>query len=243
VLGFILGYMMNVKLKLKSLESSERPREKLINLGADNLTDVELLAIIIRAGGNDNSVLELSRALISSFKGLRGLVNTDINQLTSFKNIGLAKATSIKAACEIGLRISMKLHENKYEIKKPEDVFKFMRKCFYEKDKEYLYLISLDTRSKVISRNLISIGTINETLVHPREVFRQALINNATSIILVHNHPSGDATPSDDDLSITERLYKAGINMGIAVVDHIIMSNDSYVSIKAFNMHRKEVNK
>ena len=227
---------------LKEIMASERPRERLHKLGSSALSDSELLAIILRSGGKANSVLNLASQILARFGGIKGLLNADFHQLLTLKNVGYAKACSIKALSEIALRMCMDDFEKKVNIKKPADVFTYMRKDFYKKDREHLYLISLDTRSNILSKDLLSTGTINETLVHPREVYRTALYKNAASVILVHNHPSNDPTPSNDDIRVTERVAKAGINMGIALVDHIIICDQTFASLKSLNLLKgKEV--
>lgn len=227
---------MSESLRVKDLIITDKPRERLILQGASALSDSELLAIILRSGGPKNSAIDLARKILKEFGGLKELINVDVNQLITFKNIGVAKATSIKSVCEIALRINLSMEEKRLEIKNPEDVFQLTRKEFFAQKKEHLYMISIDSRNRYICKNLISVGTINETLIHPREVYRQALLNNAVSIVLVHNHPSNDPTPSIEDIKVTERLAKAGVSLGIALVDHIIVSDNSFVSIKSLNI-------
>jgi DNA repair protein RadC len=221
---------------IHDLDNREKPRERLINTGADSLSDTELLAIILRVGGKKESVLELARKILLEFGGFHGLIEVSVEQLLAFKNIGFAKAVSIKALCEIALRINLTEKKKSTSIKTPEDVFKLINKELYGKRKEKLYLISLDARNKVISKDVVSIGTISEALVHPREVYKQALLRNAVSIILVHNHPSSDTTPSTEDILVTERVAQAGVLLGVSLVDHIIVSDTDYCSLKALNL-------
>lgn len=220
--------------KIKNLKIDEKPREKLIQKGPANLSDTELLAIIIRSGGADKSVLDTARELLSNFSGLKNLLEADFEQLRETKNIGVAKATALIALKEICLRYlesEIKAAEVK-SINKPEDVYKLYVKTLYNKKKEELHLISLDSRNNIISKDLVSIGTVNETLVHPREVYKLAISKHAASVILLHNHPSGDTRPSDNDISVTKRLAKAGILLGISLIDHIIITNNSFCSLK-----------
>ena len=221
---------------LKTVSPKDRPRERLAALGGEALSDIELLSIILGSGGKNESVFELSAKILSGLKGFKGLYKTDYSRLISIKNIGKAKASSIKASCEIAKRIFTEKETTKININKPKDVYETVKRFFFNKEKEHLYLLALDSRNKLISIDLISIGTVNETLVHPREIFKSALEKNAVSIILVHNHPSGDANPSQDDIKITERIHKAGMNIGIALLDHLIVTNTSWVSLKSLNL-------
>lgn len=227
---------MKLNLKIREMLDSEKPRERMLASGVGSLSDTELLAIILRTGGAGRSALGLSSEVLAEYGGFKGLINADIQELITKKHFGEAKACSIKAACEIALRISSQMSVDKVYVGKPGDIYEFMKKDFYAKLNEHLFLISLDAKSKVISKDLISVGTINETLIHPREVFRKALAKNAVSIILVHNHPSGDTQPSQDDINVTHRILKVSITMGITLVDHIIVSDKSFTSLKALNL-------
>ena len=204
--------------------------------GVSILTDEELLALIIHSGGKDLSAVGLSREMLKSHGGLKGLVSLGYERLIGIKNINNAKACSILAACEIGLRLSDKSRDGLRQINGPQEVFELIRKDIFQKDKEHLFLLSLNTRNKLLAKDLISIGTVNETLVHPREIFKKALIRNAVKIILVHNHPSGDPNPSTEDIKITERIAKSGKEVGIPLVDHIIVCNNDFTSLKALNI-------
>jgi DNA repair protein RadC len=221
---------------IKDLHSSNKPRERLIKNGPQSLSDIELLSILLNTGGNNISALTLASQILRDFKNFKELHQCDMEQLTSIKNVGLSKAATIKAACEIALRMQGVQEKEKVEITSPKDVYMATKNLFLGKNKEHLYIITLDTRNKIISTDLISVGTINETLVHPREVFRHSLIKNAVSIILIHNHPSGDSKPSKNDIAVTERLIKVGVNIGIAVVDHIIVADEEYTSLKTLKL-------
>lgn len=223
-------------MKIKDLQKEEKPREKMIEKGPDVLTDVELLAIIIRSGGKNNSATNLSRELILKFGNLKNVLTADITQLTSVKNIDIAKATSIKAVEEISKRFLTPLKEENIKIKSPKDVYDLIRKEILNKEEEYLFLICLDCRNRLISKEIISKGTINETLIHPREIFKKALNKNAYSIILVHNHPSNEPDPSDEDIKVTKRIFRAGIDMGIPLTDHLVVTNNDFISMKAQNL-------
>ncbi len=230
---------MSTDLSLNNLNLQDRPRERLLKQGAAALTDAELLALVLRSGGKSSSVLVLAHKILNEFGGLLGLFTTDIAKLIKLENIGIAKATSILALAEICMRVKFVTNTKNPVITGPKDIFTLLRKEFYGKTKEHLYLVSLDSRNKVISADLVSIGTLNESLIHAREVFRIALTKNAASVILVHNHPSGDPTPGNSDIEVTERMNSAGQILGIAVLDHVVVCNDSFASIKAMNVFDK----
>ena len=223
------------KNSIKSLNNNEKPREKMIKNGIQNLTNEELLAIILRSGGKDTSAIELARFLLKKHTSFKKFLNIEFEELIQTKHVGVAKATSIKAACEIALRILDKSTEVK-KISTPEDVYKLMYKDLYGKQQEYLYVINLDNKNVPISKDILTIGTINQTLITSRDVYKKALSKNATSIILTHNHPSNDPTPSKEDIVTTETIADAGKKIGIPLLDHVIFSDTNYVSLKALNI-------
>jgi len=223
-------------MKIKDLQRDEKPREKLIDKGVEALTNVELLAIILRSGGKYCPATNLARDLLNKYSGFKNLLNVDIQELINFKNIGYAKASSIKVIGEISKRSLIDTQTLGKVIKKPEDIYLLIKNDIIGKDQEYLYLVSLDSRNKVISKDLISKGTLTETLIHPREVFKKALAKSAASIILVHNHPSNEPNPSQDDLKVTRRIAKVGIEIGIPLTDHLIVTNTDFTSMKAHNL-------
>ena len=226
---------MEGNLKIQDLMDYDKPRERLLSAGAASLSDRELLAVVLRSGGKSGSVISLASTILSDLGGFKGLMTADIHQLLGYRDVGIAKAASIKALGEISLRVQSLEEIRKAKMQCPLDVFNLLRKDFYAKSKEYLYVVSLDARRYVISRSLISIGTVSETLIHPREIFMQALFKNAVSIVLAHNHPSGDPNPSFQDISITKRVARVGVVLGIPLVDHVIVANDQFVSMKASN--------
>lgn len=214
--------------KITELSKIERPREKLIHYGPEKLSNSELLAILLRSGKQGENVVELSNRLLKKF-GAKNLPNLTYNDLKGFSGLGPAKACEIVACFELSRRL---LKDKKSEIYlKPEDVWEQLKDLRNHK-KEHFLVIYLDTKNQEIKKEVISIGTINENLVHPREVFEPAIRDLATQIILVHNHPSGDVTPSEEDLQITEKLVKSGEIVGIEVIDHIIISKDGFFSFK-----------
>ena len=218
--------------RICDLNNIEKPREKLKRIGGKNLTDVDLLAIVLRSGGKDNSVIKLSRSLLNKYDGLHGLMNVEIEELSTIKDIGFAKASCIKAVFELSNRIGTPLQKETVHINKPKDVYTYLKQEFAHQEKESLYLLSLNVRGKILSKDLLTVGTANESLISPRDIFRKALARNAVSIVLAHNHPSGDPTPSLEDIQITQRIIKAGEELGIKLLDHVVITNTNFVSIK-----------
>lgn len=224
---------MMERMTLKDLPQAERPRERLIRYGSDKLSLTELLAIVIGKGTLGEPVSVLSSRLLSKFGDLNRLEEASIEELVKIKGIGRAKATQIKAALELGRRLFSQEEIRGKTIQTAEDVYKIMRAEFKNKKKEHFKLVLLNTRNQIIRKVSVTKGTLNTSLIHPREVFKSALSHSAASVILVHNHPSGDPRPSDDDIKITKRLIEAGKIMGIEVHDHVIMAGDRYTSLKA----------
>jgi len=221
--------------RIKDLNTQEKPREKLVLKGVSTLTDEELLAIILRSGGKESSVLDICRNLFKRYKNFKNLLNIEIEELLDIKDIGIAKATSIKALMEIALRVQQNTEELT-QIKTPEDVYKLMYKHLYGKQKEYLYLINLNVKNKPISQDILTIGITDQTLVSSKDIYQKALAKNASYIILVHNHPSNDPTPSVQDIKVTEEVAEVGKKIGIPLLDHIIFADEKYVSLKSLNL-------
>lgn len=223
-------------MTIKEFPEQERPREKLIKLGENNLSDAELLAIIIGKGSKNNTAISLAHQLIKNQKqGLRFLFGATINEISKFKGIGTAKATQIKAALELGRRLSIQSPINT-TIEKPLDVVEYLMEEMKYLTQEHFNVVLLNTKNMVLDVENITKGIVNASLVHPREVFKNAIRKNSTSIILAHNHPSGDPTPSAEDKSITRRLYEAGEILGIKVIDHIVIGDGNYISFKEMGM-------
>ncbi len=222
-----------MNFKIKDLNNTERPREKLLKIGVENISDAELLSIVIGNGGIDKSAINLSYELVNKYKSLNGLALLNIIELTSNKNIGIAKACSIKAAIELGVRVANFTNREIKKIEKPQDIYNFIKEKTFGKQKEHLYLISLNTRNAIISCDLISVGTVNETLLSPKEILKQALKCGAVSMILVHNHPSNNTDPSDDDIKLTRLLSNVSTQIGIALLDHVVVSDSGFTSIKS----------
>ncbi len=219
-------------ITIKEMAEDERPREKLVKYGVTSLSNAELLAILIRTGTREASAIDLARKILSTNKeGLRILADSTVEELSQIKGIGISKASQLLAAIELGKRLATS-SKNIKSIKSPKDISDlFMEEMRYYK-KEYFKILLLNTKNEIISSDLISVGSLNSSLVHPREVFVNAIKKSASCIILVHNHPSGNPRPSKEDINITKRLIEAGKIIGIDVLDHIIIGDGSYSSLK-----------
>jgi DNA repair protein RadC len=217
---------------VRDLPKSERPRERLIKFGPEALSAQELLALIIGRGIPKKSVMNIAQELLARFGNIKAISQASIAGLSEIKGVGLAKAAQIKACFELGKRQDLEPELKNYDIKNPQSVVKAIRASIKDKAKEHFKLILLDTRNKIIGISTISIGTLNASLVHPREIFKEAIIHNSASVVLAHNHPSGDPEPSDEDLTITKRLVDSGKILGIEVIDHIIIGKTNFSSFK-----------
>lgn len=218
-------------MKIKDLPEECRPRERAIKEGVYNLSLEELLAILIGKGSKDLSSKEVALNLIKKYKTTSNLVNVTYNQLLEMKGIGPTKAIVLLSALELGKRLYLKVeNEQKIALKSAEDIYHYMKYLFYEKKQEYFYCIYLDSKCEVIERRLLFMGTMNRSIVHPREIFKYAYLDSASSIICVHNHPSGNVTPSREDIRLTESLVELGKVNALPVVDHVIIGNKTYYS-------------
>lgn len=222
---------MSNNIRINEIPSGERPREKLLFYGAQFLSNEELLAIILRTGNKDSNVVELSYRIIHSVVGLNGLFKASAKELMKVKGVKEAKATQILAMCELYKRFKVS-ELTQVKISKPSDVAELVLDELRMLRQEVLILITLDTKNKVISKKEIFKGGLNSSLVHPREIFREAVKDSAASIIICHNHPSGDPTPSRDDINITTRLKECGKMMGIELLDHLIIGDNRFISLK-----------
>jgi len=223
---------MNYKLKIKDLPKNERPREKMLRYGAEYLSNSELLALILRTGTKEDSVLNLCDRLLSHCGGINGISSPSINDLKQVKGIGEVKATQVLALAELATRFNSFKSGEEHIVSSPKDVSNYMMRQMKGLKKEYFKLIMLNTKNIIISVKDISIGNLNSSIVHPREVFIEAIKLSSASVILCHNHPSGDPTPSKEDILITKRLKECGTLLGIEVLDHIILGNEAYISLK-----------
>ena len=220
------------KKTIKDLPKVERPREKLIKYGPEKLSNSELLAILLRSGKKRENVVELANKILKRFRADK-LPYLTFDELKDYPGLGQAKACEIVACFELGKRL---LKDKKARIYlKPKEVWEELKDIRNNK-KEHFVIFYLDSRNQEIKREIISIGSLNANLVHPREVFEPAVRSLAAQIILAHNHPSGDPEPSEDDITVTKRLIEAGKIMGIEVIDHIIIVKNGYFSFKEKNL-------
>jgi len=223
---------MKNSFTIHDLPKSERPRERLQRFGSEALSSQELLALILGRGIKGESVMVTAQRLLSTFGNVRAISEASLEELTQVKGIGLAKASQIKACFELGKRQDLEIDLKDFDIKDPQSIVKAIRATIKDKAKEHFKLILLNSRNKIIGISTISIGTLNANLVHPREVFKEAVMHNASSVVLAHNHPSDDPEPSEADLEITKRIIEAGKIMGIDVLDHIIITKTGFMSFK-----------
>jgi len=217
---------------IKDLPEEERPRERLTRYGASVLSNAELLAILLRTGTKEESAISLAHRILVQEQGLRYLADINVEQLSSIKGIGKAKAAQIKAAIELGKRLAAFEPAADKPLKCPQDVAALLMEEMRYLKKEHMKLVLLNVKCNLISVEEISVGSLNASIVHPREVFNPAIRKSSASIIMVHNHPSGDPSPSNEDVSITARIAEAGKLIGIELVDHIIIGDGKYISMK-----------
>jgi len=219
------------------IPKDERPREKLLKYGSKSLSNSELIGILLRVGSKKDTAITLGQKILrENEKGLLNLVNATPESLNKYHGISNAKAATLLAAVELGKRISTTKAEETFKITSPQDVSALVMEDMRYYKKEYFKIILLDTKNKVIDIITISIGSLNSSIVHPREVFLEAVKKSSASIVLLHNHPSGEVEPSREDINITQRLIKAGEIMGIKVLDHIIIGDGKYLSFKEENI-------
>jgi DNA repair protein RadC len=219
-------------LAIKDLPQEERPRERLAKHGPEALSTPELLAILLRTGTTRESALDVAEALVAQIGGLRGLADASIEQLSQIRGVGVVKALEIRAAVELGKRISAFTHEARPTIRCPADVSQLVMSELRHESREHFKVLLLDTRNQVMRVSTVSVGSLTESIVHPREVFREAIRHSCAALIAVHNHPSGDPTPSQEDIQVTRRLDEAGRTLGIDLLDHVIVGDGRYVSLK-----------
>lgn len=218
-------------LTIKDLPRDVRPRERLAAAGPQSLSTSELLAIILGTGTRSESALALAGRLLSP-SGLRYLVEASLEELSALKGIGPAKAAQIKAALELGKRMVASTGAVRPSVCSPEDAGNLVMEDMRYLDRESFRVILLDTKNHVLGIETVSLGSLNASIVHPREVFRHAIRRSAAAIILVHNHPSGDPTPSREDLEVTRRIRDAGELLGIGVLDHLVIGDNRFISLK-----------
>lgn len=217
---------------IRDFPSSERPRERFLRDGPQSLSNQELIALLLRTGTKNESVLQLAERLITHFDGLRLLKDASIEEMTTINGIGEAKAIQLLAAVEIGRRVNNLCYSDRYVIRSPEDCANYCMNDMRFLTQEHFVCLYLNTKNQVLHKQTVFIGSLNASIVHPREVFKEAFRRSAASIICLHNHPSGDPTPSKEDIDVTKRLLECGKIIGIDVLDHLIIGEKKYVSLK-----------
>ena len=220
---------MNVRIK--DIPVLDRPRERLLNNGVDNLSNEELLSIILKTGTKNMSVKELSNYVLKQLDSFKELKNINLETLKSIKGIGSAKACELLASIELGKRLNKKYENlNQIKISSANSIYEYYKDKLLDKKQEYFYTVYLDTKNNIIKDKLLFIGTINESIIHPREIFKEAYLLSASSIIIIHNHPSNNTNPSQNDIQMTKQLLEVGKILGIKLLDHIIIGEDNYYS-------------
>lgn len=223
---------MFTSIMIKDVPEEDRPRERLLRYGSTHLSNQELLAILLGTGTRNESVMDLSNRVLMHFEGIHLLQNAAAQELTAIKGIGPAKAVYILAAIELGKRISSYRPNDRFVIRSPEDGAEFVMEEMRILQQEHFVALYLNTKNEVIHQQTLFIGSLNSSIVHPREVFREAVRRSAASIICAHNHPSGDPAPSQEDIHVTRRLVECGKMIGIEILDHIIIGDRKFISLK-----------
>lgn len=226
------GIMTRYPNSIKEWPAEDRPRERLLENGAQALTDTELLAIILRVGNasTSESAIDQARYLLSQLGGLKGIEETSVSELEKIAGIGPAKIAQIKASLEIARRLGNHKWEVGQPLRSSEDVFRHFRERLEQEKRELFYVVLLNNKNRKIREVKISEGSLTASLVHPREVYNPVIRESAAAVIFVHNHPSGDPTPSQEDIEITRRLKEVGEVMGIRVLDHVVIGRERYYS-------------
>ena len=227
---------MNTKLlpslMIRDVHVSDRPRERLVRQGASSLSNQELIAILLRTGTKQESVLHLANRLLNYFEQIQELKNASIEEITAVKGIGQAKAVQLLAAVELGKRLSQQKTDDKFTIRSPKDAATYLMADMTSLNQEHFVTLFLNVKNQILHKQTIFIGSLNASIVHPREIFREAVKRSAASIICAHNHPSGNPAPSTEDIDVTKRLYEAGLLMGIELLDHVIIGDHQFISLK-----------
>jgi DNA repair protein RadC len=218
--------------RLRDWPEEERPRERMIRLGAEALSHAELLAILLRTGSRKESVVNLAQRVLHDCGGLRRFAERSWDELTHISGIGPAKALELQASLELGRRVARSRLPEAAAVASPQDAADLLMEELRHLREEHFVVLFLNTKNRVIGRQTLSIGSLNASIVHPREVFRAAIRRSSASILCAHNHPSGDPTPSPEDLQLTRRLAEAGELVGIELLDHIVIGDNRFVSLK-----------
>ncbi|WP_117170441.1 RadC family protein [Paraliobacillus sediminis] len=224
--------MTSIHVTMKDIPKQDRPRERLIELGASHVSNQELLAILLGTGTREESVQDLAQRVLMHFEGINLLRESTFEELTAIKGIGMVKAVLILASIELGKRMNQLKPQERYVIRSPEDGANFVMEEMRLLNQEHFVCLFLNTKNQIIHRQTVFIGSLNASIVHPREVYREAVKRSAASIICVHNHPSGDPSPSQEDIQVTKRLAECGKMIGIELLDHLVIGDQKFVSLK-----------
>lgn len=219
-------------LMLRDVHLEDRPRERLMRQGAESLSNQELIAILLRTGTKEESVLLLANRVLTVFERLHYLKHATIEEMVAIKGIGEVKAIQLLAAIELGRRLAQKQDDEKFTIRSPQDAAAYLMPDMTSLNQEHFVVLFLNIKNQIIHRQTIFIGSLNASIVHPREIFREAVKRSAASIICAHNHPSGVPTPSEEDIEVTKRIEEAGYIMGIELIDHVIIGDHQFISLK-----------
>ncbi len=222
----------NKNWMIRDHQKDDRPRERLLNNGACSLSNRELLAILLRTGSQQESVLQLAGSVLEKFEGLRKMRDASLEELTQLKGIGTAKAAQLFAAIELGRRLNHLEFEKGFVIRTPDDIANYLMQEMRFLPQEHFVVLFLNSKNQIIHKQSIFIGSLNRSIVHPREIFREAVRRMAANVVCAHNHPSGDPTPSSEDIDVTQRLVECGRIMGIEILDHIIIGENKFVSLR-----------
>lgn len=217
---------------IKELPSGERPRERLLSYGPQALANAELLAIILRTGTRDENVIRVAQRLLATFGGLTGLARASNSELIKAKGLGSAKVAQVKAALELGRRLVVEAPEERHQIRSPADAANLLMTEMSLLEQEHMRVMLLDTKNRVLATKEVYKGSLNTSLIRVGELFREAVRANCASLIVVHNHPSGDPTPSPEDVAVTKQIVEAGRLLDVDVLDHVIIGQGRFVSLK-----------
>lgn len=217
---------------IKEIPAEERPRERFLKHSTDTISSHELIAIILRTGSRRESVIDLSKRVLYQYKTLKDLSNAPISELIKIRGIGPSKAVELKAAFELGKRATKETIQDSIKLQSPESIYLFLKDQLEMKTQEHFIALYLNTKAELLKKEVLFVGSLNASLVHPREIFKHAVLHSAASIIIVHNHPSGDPTPSKNDIEVTKIIHQNSLMMDIELMDHIIIGRNKYFSFK-----------
>ena len=217
-------------INFKGIPDNDKPRERLYNYGSENLSNEELISIILKTGNRKYSVKEVALKLLEVLGDISKLKDIGVSTLTKIDGIGKVKAIELKAAIELGRRVYTSNNDKKIKLNNALAIYDYFKNLIGDKKQEYFYTVYLDTKGNFLDKKCLFIGTINSSLIHPREIFKEAYLLSASGIICIHNHPTGDVTPSKEDVAMTLKIKEIGIIHGINLLDHVIIGNNSYYS-------------